>query len=295
MFLVILAQIAPVLLIVALGFLWSRMRLRFDTETIGALVLKIGTPCLIFATLTQTDIAPDVVGLIALSAALVIAVALVLATIVLRLSGLPLHTYLPAAIHGNTANMGLPLTAMVFGDAGLALGIGYFLTMAISQNTLGLAIATGRLDLRFLMRQPVIHASIITVTVLVFSLPVPEWIARTTGLLGGIVIPTMLLLLGVSLSQLKVTDLRLAAGITALHLAVGAAGALFAIWALGLTGMQAGVVWIMATMPVAVINIIYAERFGRSPERIAGVIVVSTVTTLAALPLLVWAASIIAA
>lgn len=295
MIFVILAQIAPVLMIVGLGFLWARLHMRFDTETIGTVVLKIGTPCLIFSSLTQTEIALNVVGLNMISAVMVIAITAALATIVLRLFELPLHTFLPSVIHANTGNMGLPLSAMIFGDVGLALGIGYFLIMATSQNTLGLAIATGRLDLRDFLRQPVIHASILTAGVLLFAVPVPDWIARTTELLGGMVIPMMLLLLGVSLSQLRVTDLRLALGITALHLAASALGALSVIWALGLVGMQAGIIWIMATMPVAVANIIYAERFGRSPELIAGVIVVSTVTTLAALPILVWVAAWIAA
>jgi malate permease and related proteins len=287
LFLQILAVVAPVLAIVGLGFLWSRLRMPFDNDTVGSLVLRIGTPCLIFATLTSADIAVAEVGRMAFAAASVIAVCAAIGVLVLRAAGLPLHTFLLTAMHGNSGNMGLPVAAMVFGADGLALAIAYFLVVSLSQHTLGLVISAGRLELRSLARQPVMYAAAITVLVLVTGAPVPGWLARTAELLGGIVIPTMLLLLGVALSQLKVADLGIAAAMAAMRFGAGALGALAIVLALGLTGAEAGVVWIMATMPVAVVNVLYAERFARSPERVAGTIVVSTVATLAGLPLIV--------
>ncbi len=290
MFLQILAVIAPVLTIVGLGFLWARSGMPFDNDTIGSVVLKIGTPCLIFATLTGADIPVSEVGRMALAAACVIAVSALVGVVVLRTAGLPLNTYLLTAMHGNSGNMGLPLAAMVFGVEGLALAIAYFLVVSISQNTLGLVISAGRFDFKSLVRQPIIHASAVTTLVLVADLEVPEWISRTTELLGGIVIPTMLLLLGVALSQLKVADLWIASGMAAMRFAAGVIGAVVIIAAFRLRGAEAGVVWVMAAMPSAVINVLFAERFGRSPERVAGTIVVSTVATLAGLPLIVWTA-----
>ncbi|WP_114965519.1 AEC family transporter [Alkalilacustris brevis] len=290
MFVQILAVIAPVLSIVALGYVWAWRSLPFDNATIGSIVLNVGTPCLIFSTLTGADIRVSEVGLIALAAAGVIAVSTAVGVAVLRAARLPLNTYLLTAMHGNSGNMGLPLAAMVFGVEGLALAIAYFLVISISQHTLGLVISAGRVELASLMRQPIVHASALTVLVLLTEAEVPAWIMRTTELLGGLVIPAMLILLGVSLAQLKVGDLRIAFGMSAMRFAAGAAGALTVIFAFGLGAAEAGVVWIMATMPVAVINVIFAERFARSPERIAGVIVVSTLSTLAALPLVVWVA-----
>jgi malate permease and related proteins len=290
LFLEILAVVAPVLAIVGLGYLWARLGMPFDNDTVGSVVLRIGTPCLIFATLTAADIPVAEVGRMVLAAACVIAVSALIGALVLRACGLPLHTYLLTAMHGNSGNMGLPVAAMAFGAEGLALAIAYFLVVSLSQNTLGLVISAGRLDLRSLSRQPIMYAAAITVLVLIADAPVPDWIARTTALLGGIVIPTMLLLLGVALSQLKVADLGLASGMAAMRFAAGAIGAVTIVLAFGLTGAEAGVVWIMATMPSAVVNVLFAERFARSPERVAGTIVVSTVATMAGLPLIVWAA-----
>lgn len=290
MVLSLLAVIAPVLVIVGLGYLWARLHMPFDNPTIGALVLRIGTPCLIFSTLTRADIALSDMGLMVLAAVLVIAGSAALGALVVRAAGLPLHTYLLIAMHGNSGNMGLPLAAMVFGVEGLALGIAYFTVVAISQNTLGHVISAGRLNLRSFLAQPVVHASVVTLAVLLTGAEVPVWIARTTELLAGMVIPAMLLLLGVALSQLKVADLRIASGMALMRFGAGALAAVAVITLFGLGGPEAGVVWIMATMPAAVVNVIFAERYDRSPERVAGTIVVSTLGTLAGLPFIVWAA-----
>ncbi|MCZ6641992.1 MAG: AEC family transporter, partial [Gammaproteobacteria bacterium] len=62
---------------------------------------------------------------------------------------------------------------------------------------------------------------------------------------------------------------------------------LFAIWAFDLSGTIAGVVFLQAAMPVAVFNFIFAERFNRNPEKVAAVILLSTLISFVTLPLLV--------
>lgn len=295
MLLPILAVTAPLFIIIGLGYLWARFRMPFDTRTIGALVLQIGTPCLIFNTLTGSNTGQSEMGNMVLAAVLVIALSTALGALVLRLAGLPLNTYLLVAMHGNSGNMGLPLASMAFGAEGLALGILYFTVVAISQNTLGHVVSAGRFSPGSLLRQPVIYASAITVIVLLTGVTVPGWIDKTAETLAGMVIPTMLLLLGVSLSRLTVGDLRVAAAMALMRFGVGAAASLALIVALGLQGAEAGVVWIMATMPAAVVNVIFAERYGHSPEAVAGTVVVSTVGTLAGLPIIVWIAMVLAA
>lgn len=290
MFLQSVTVAAPVLLLIALGYLWARMKLPFDNETIGALVLRVGVPCLLFTSLTTADVNLAEVGRIALAAICVISVSTLVGIIALKLAKKPLHTYLMTAMNGNSGNMGLPLALMVFGPAGLPPAIAYFLVVTLTQNTLGLVVTAGRFDPRSLIRQPIIPASIITIMVLVLHVPVPEWIARTTQLLGNIVVPLMLLLLGASLSQFKVQDLGISLAMALLRFVAGAFGGLSIIWIFALTGVEAGIVWIMATMPSAIVHFLMAERFGRSPEKVAGVIVVSTLLTLAGLPVIVWVA-----
>ena len=65
----VLTVVTPVFLIAGLGFLWMKRKQPFDTETIGSLVMYLGSPCLIYSSLTTN--APDlqVLGQMALAEA----------------------------------------------------------------------------------------------------------------------------------------------------------------------------------------------------------------------------------
>jgi predicted permease len=59
---------------------------------------------------------------------------------------------------------------------------------------------------------------------------------------------------------------------------------------MGLEGVVRGVIIIQASMPIAVFNFLFAERYGRSPESVASAVVLSTLLAFVLLPfLLEWA------
>ena len=284
----IFTVIAPVFTVVGIGYLWARYNQKFDSETLTTLVLKLATPCLIFSSLTSLDIALATVGTIALAATLGLIIAAVVGWCVLKYLNLPYSTYLPSLMHANSGNFGLPLVLMAFGEEGLALGVAYFIVNSISQYSIGYAISAGSFSLARLLQQPLNVAVLMSLLVLGFDLQVPEWIASTTGLLGGFVIPALLLVLGHSLAQLKVTEFSLSLRLALVRLVLGTCMGFLIVWVLNLKGSQAGVVFLMFTMPVAVFNVVFAKHFDRSPEKVAGVVVLSTVLVFACLPVFVW-------
>jgi predicted permease len=97
----------------------------------------------------------------------------------------------------------------------------------------------------------------------------------------------MLLMLGTSLARLNVTALRETLTVALLRLLLGLILAITAIWIFELDGMLAGVVLLQCTMPAAVFNYVFAERFDREPDKVAAVILLSTLLSVASLPLLV--------
>jgi len=54
----------------------------------------------------------------------------------------------------------------------------------------------------------------------------------------------------------------------------------------GLSGVAKGVVILQSAMPVAVFNYLFAVRYGREPQVVAGMVVVSTLLSFVLLPLL---------
>jgi predicted permease len=281
---------APVFCIVAIGYFWARWTQPFHTETLTNLVVKLATPCLVFTTLTRLHLDLQTIGEMATAAALALFVSMLIGLLILKLSGLPQNTYLASLMHPNTGNIGIPLVYMAFGDEGLALGVAYFIVISISQYTIGYAIAAGTFSVRRFFQQPLLYTILISLTVLAFNAQVPVWISKTTELISGIVIPALLMVLGHSLAQFKVTDLRLALYLACVRLVMGIGIGLLLIVGLGLQGPAAGVVFLMSTMPIAIFNFVFAKHFNRSPDQVAGVIIISTLLVFTCMPGLVWIA-----
>jgi len=285
---------APVFCIVALGYFWAKWRQTFDSETLTNLVVKLATPCLVFSNLTQLNLGLETIGQMAIAATCGLIASAMIGATVLKLSGLSLNTYLASLMHPNTGNIGLPLVYMAFGEEGLALGVAYFIVISISQYTIGYGIAAGSVSIKRFFQQPLLYAVITSLLVVKMDIHIPVWIAKTTELLSGLVIPALLMVLGYSLAQLRVHDLKLAIYLASVRLVTGVVVGLALIYLLNLNGSQAGVVFLMCTMPIAVFNFVFAKHFNRSPEKVAGVIITSTLLIFLLLPLLVWIALYIA-
>ncbi len=69
------AIVAPILVCSAIGYGWARIKAPFHSETLGSLVFLVGTPCLVFSTLTSIRLEAAVFGTMALTAASVLALA----------------------------------------------------------------------------------------------------------------------------------------------------------------------------------------------------------------------------
>jgi predicted permease len=288
----VLTVVTPVFLIAGIGFAWIKRAQPFDNDTVSSLVMYIGSPCLIYSSLTSNAPSLDELAQTALAAAFVIVAGLAVALVFLKATGLSFRTYLPAITHANTGNMGLPVVLLAFGETGLALGMAYFFVNSVSQYTLGLAISSGQFHPSQLLRQPVIWAVLVVLIVLITDIQMPRWFNATTSILGGLTIPAMLLMLGTSLARLQLAAMGETLSVALLRLALGLALGLSAIWLLELEGVLAGVVLLQATMPSAVFNYIFAERYDREPDKVAAVILQSTVMSVLTLPLLVaWALS----
>lgn len=276
--------IAPIFLITFVGYLLGRTSRDIDSRTISSLVLLIATPALVFSTLTSLEVDPLTLLKMPLAAALCVLIASGAAIVLLWALRMPWQTFLPSLIMPNSGNIGLPLVLLAFGDIGLVLGISYFFVIALLQYTVGAAISSGRYRPGDLLRQPLIYSILLVVLVIATGTRVPVVIATTAELLGGMMIPAMLILLGASLAQLTVSDLRPAVIIAVARLGIGIPAGLSVIWLMSLTGTEAGTVFLMASMPTAIVNYVFAERYRSDSRQVAGAVVMSTMLTFAVLP-----------
>lgn len=255
---------------------------------VGALALNLGMPCLVFSSLTRLNVNPPAFAEMVGAYAIVMICFLIIGLLAIKILKVPAHTYLPIFTSSNTGNMGLPLCLFAFGSEGLAFGICIFILSSIYSFTAGWSIYAGRLAADVFYNNPLIYAVGLALAFILSDTAPPAWLANTTELIGGLAIPLMLVSLGVAIADMRVRGTSKIIIICGIKLVTGfvVGYAVANIW--GMEGAARGVLMIGAAMPVAVHNYMFAQRFSRNSDDTAGMIVISTILSLATLPLLMF-------
>jgi hypothetical protein len=284
----ILTAIAPVMLTALIGYFWTRSGRSIEAIGLTQIVTEIGTPCLVFSTFAKMSVPAGAFAATAAASLTILIGFLIVASLVLKLSGLSLRTYLPSMAFPNTGNLGIPLALYAFGSEGLAYAIVFLCFTSVMNFTIGQAIAAGTMSWRAIAKMPIIYAVALGLAVTESGIALPQFLGNTISLLGSITVPLMLLMLGVSLGSLRVSAFPRALMLSLLRVGMGAALG-FAVTAIfGLHGAARAAIVMQSSMPAAVFNYLFALRWHNNPEEVAGVVVVSTLVTIATAPTLLY-------
>ena len=281
---------APIGLIALIGFWLAKSSNILDSSRMSSLAMLVSTPCLVFSTLTNTDLPPSVLLHVSLAAFCVCCFAISFALLSLKFLRLSPGTFLPSLTMPNSGNLGLPLVLLAFGESGLAFGIAFYFVIALFQYTVMPIVMAGKFSFKKVLKEPLIWAVLAALGVMFGGIPVPPVIADTTDILGGMMIPIMLILLGAAIARMGLGDLGNSIKLAFLRLGIGLAAGTSTILLLGTSGIASGTVFLMAAMPSALVTYVLAERFDREANKIAGLVVTSTIISLIFLPLIIWGA-----
>jgi predicted permease len=285
MVLQILEITAPVFVLALIGYGWTRTGLPFDIPFVTRLSMQVSIPCLIFSVLSGIEVDPVVFRDLALASLVLYLLIAAISYILVRGGGLDRRAYLAPIIFANTGNVGLPIALFAYGEEGLAYAMVIFAVMAALSFTAGLMMITEKASPLEALKQPVFHASILGILFTAQGWPVPAVVQNTLSLVGQIAIPTMLITLGVAVAQLNVRDLGRALSVSLAKAAVGALSAIAVAAAFALGEVATGALIIQAIMPVAVTSYMLATRYDADPDAVAGLVVVSTLVSVAIVPL----------
>ena len=100
-------------------------------------------------------------------------------------------------------------------------------------------------------------------------------------------IPLMLLALGHTVGGLRAHNLKRAFGLGSARLVIAFIVAVGVSAALGIKGVAQGVLVLQGSMPAAVFSYLFAARYERDADDVAGIVLVSTLLAAVALPLTV--------
>ena len=139
---------------------------------------------------------------------------------------------------------------------------------------------------------PLLYAVALGIALSFFGIELPAPIGKTVALIGNLTVPLMLLMLGASLSRLRVASFGRAAMVSAFRIAGGALVGILVASLFDLSGSMKAVLIMQSANPVAVYNYLFAQRWNNEPEEVAGVVVLSTMISIATIPLLLgWLAA----
>ncbi|WP_109312235.1 AEC family transporter [Ruegeria sp. AU67] len=285
LFLNVLNVVLPVLICAGIGYALAAIKAPFDNKVIGGIVSRVGYPTLIISHLSTTKIAVGTFLDVMTAAALAIAGFGVLGFLALKTMRLPVRAFLTPLMHGNVGNIGLPIALLALGDAGMAYTMGFVVVVLISIFTVGMWIPAGEFSPRKLVTSPIIYAVILSLILMASGSSLPQPLAKSFDILGGLSIPLMLLTLGHTLATLRIKSLGRAVLLTVLHLVMAIAIASALVWVFGFTGAERGAVILCCLMPSSVATYLFIDQ--HVPEYgpdVAGFILVSTLVTIIVLP-----------
>ena len=293
-FLKVLEIMLPVFLVAGIGFAWAKSGRTYPTRELTAFVTLVGTPCLLFAKLLETN--TPFLGLLNFMGCViaVIGVVTLISYFILPLFGGDRRALTAAFSFPNVGNVGLPVSIFAFGEiGGTPYALVYFAVSAMLMHTMGRWAHRGETNMRMVFESPVLWSMILTFGLLLlrertgFDLH-GTWIWNAADLIGGMVIPAVLVSLGVALSQLKITDGMRNFTLSLVRFALGLGVALIFVKIFGLTGVAAKVFILQTVMPIAVLNYMFAAMYDNQVRETAGLVMVSNLLGILTLPLVLW-------
>ena len=281
--------IFPVFFVIGVGYYLGKKNPKFDTNFITIFAGNVGTPAMIFYTVTTTGITLNVFIHYFFYALLMIGGFALIGLILLFLLKKDLSMELPPLILPNTGNMGIPICLFAYGTQGLGIASAVASVIILFHFTLGIFLAKKRFSFDIVLKSPPVYAIIVSVIFLFYQIETPLFLENTTFLLTYATIFLVLMALGIALTKLKFS-LKDSVLLSLCRVLLGPIIAFTLIVYFDLSGFAAGVLLIQSAMPSAILNYLVASIY--SPKKIidsiASTIVVSTIMSFFTIPIVVF-------
>ena len=277
----------PVFFIVGIGYFLGKKNPKLDTSFITSFAANIGTPAMVFYSITTTGITFIMFANYFWYALLAICGFALTGIIFLFILKKEIIRELPPFILPNTGNMGLPICLFAYGSQGLGVAASISSLVILFHFTLGVFLASRKFNLDLILKSPPFYAIIISVLFLYFEIESPVYIINLTMMLTYTAIFLILTSLGIALTRFKVFSFQSALIASIGRVIIGPIIGFAIINLFNLSGFAAGVLLIQCSMPSAVLTYLVGSMY--SPRKIvdsvASMIVVSTLMSFVTIPI----------
>jgi malate permease and related proteins len=286
----ILNIVLPTFIVILIGFLLGKIK-RLDMSAAVELLFYIGMPALAFTAMIGKQIVLLDASKIWVSALLIMAGTGLTAVIIFKLAKLK-HSglYVPIIIL-NAVNIPFPVMSMAYGQEGLLAATLFYIPLTLASLTVGIMILSRRNwkdGIKETLKVPAIYGAVLGLVFNLTHVIVPELVFKPLELIGSMVIPLTLIVLGFRLASVRITSLPTTMLASCIRIGVGLGMGLIAVTMFGLTGVSRSVVILDSAMPSAANSSILAMKYNNEAELVSSVVFVTTIISLLMIPLLLY-------
>jgi predicted permease len=199
-------------------------------------------------------------------------------------------------IFGNVGFMGFPVIASIFGSEAVFYASMFNIPFGFLAYSMGIYLITGgtekgKFDFKLLLLQPPLIATFLSVIILYTKVHIPVPIADAVSMLGDMIIPLAMIIIGGSLGDMKLKDVF-----------SGWRGYMFSfiklilvpiiVWSILRLFVKdqeiLGIATVIAGMPVATIATMFSIEYGGNEKLSAKMQFVSTILSVVSIPFIVY-------
>lgn len=202
-----------------------------------------------------------------------------------------------SSVFMNNGNYGVPLVLLVFGQEGLHYAVILMVLQTLIMCTIGVYFAAKggsagqriRVSpLKDVVKVPIIYGAILGIILNLLQVNIGENMMTAVEMVSEATIPTVMIVLGMQLAKIKLTDLDI--GNTSLavifRLILAPLLAFLLTLPMPVDEMVKDILIITAAMPSAANTTMYALQFGSKPGFVSSVTLITTLLSIITLPLL---------
>ncbi|MCG3673026.1 AEC family transporter [Aliarcobacter butzleri] len=281
-------KLMPIVILIIIGYYWKKKELPFDKDMISSLIMNLGTPALLIASINNKDLTSENIITILIYGTIIIAICTILAIAYLKLENKPIRPFLQSFIFPNTGGLGIPIVYVLLGQTAFVYAITFSVLINIYHFTIGLWLSNSSLNLKKALQTPVLYALVLALAFKGTNTQVPFIIEDVCKMLGGIVIPLLLIAFGSSLVGIKIGQNIKAVRMGVVRVALGFL-VVYTIFYFGnFEPVLIYTLLIQYSMPIATTSYLFALRFNGPSDEIAVMTASSTIAILFLLPVIIY-------
>lgn len=281
-------KLMPIVILIIIGYYWKKKELPFDKDMISSLIMNLGTPALLIASINNKDLTSENIITILIYGTIIIAICTILTIAYLKFEDKPIRPFLQSFIFPNTGGLGIPIVYVLLGQTAFVYAITFSVLINIYHFTIGLWLSNSSLNLKKALQTPVLYALVLALAFKGTNTQVPFIIEDVCKMLGGIVIPLLLIAFGSSLVGIKIGQNIKAVRMGVVRVALGFL-VVYTIFYFGnFEPVLIYTLLIQYSMPIATTSYLFALRFNGPSDEIAVMTASSTIAILFLLPVIIY-------